>query len=362
MKIKALFEGGNIVIGDQEASRIDLKKAKRSTVASFLLPSLDTLNREIEKRCGIPLWNQSLFNSLGFLSGSAKHFLDITTIEDDKFVEVKSTVGDIDTQCPLSMESLIEDSLKKMKGVKCFDLTFIGYKKIAGQFITLWKSQKLGYNIQIDLELVDFENGKPTQWAEFSHSSAWIDMEKGIKGVAHKYLLRALTVKSLKNVIILKGKNKQPKELVATEIAFSTLGARQKLKQVFDDSGRPRKINGLDVYEEISTAQSGFVTDLDVIFKMFFDVEPQNNETKLLWSTVGLCSLVDKYWNDQDKKKFLLGFANTLWGRGAQKLYNNDPQSDLSDKTAMYEYVRQTLRLSNPSEVDKWITAFYRTF
>lgn len=46
---------------------------------------------------------------------------------------------------------------------------------------------------QVDFIPCEFENGKPKQFFKFSHSSSIVDMNKGIKGFAHKLLCRAYT-------------------------------------------------------------------------------------------------------------------------------------------------------------------------
>jgi len=46
---------------------------------------------------------------------------------------------------------------------------------------------------QVDFIPCEFENGKPKQFFKFSHSSSIMDMNKGIKGFAHKLLCRAYT-------------------------------------------------------------------------------------------------------------------------------------------------------------------------
>ena len=355
--------GGNVTIGDQEASRIDLKKNRRTDIVSFLIPSLQKINQEVEKISGVPMWSQELFRSLDFLSGSAKHFIDLDLVDDDTFSAVKPSVGDIDTKVPIAMEKMIEDALGKMVGKTFGDLTYIGSKKSAGQIISLWKSKRLGINVQIDFEMVDFENGKPTQWANFSHSSAWEDMQRGVKGVAHKYLQRALSVKSLRSIVILKGKTKKPTVTTSTDLAFSVMkGLRQKLKPVLDKDGKILITDGLETYEEIPTSESEYITSIDLMFKVFFGKMPTSQEEKMMWSSVGICELVKKYWNKQDQEKLLLGVANTLWGKGAQGLYRGDPASDLDEKTAMYEFIRNELKLNPIPEVEKWKQDYYKNY
>ena len=88
--------GGNVSIHGEDATRIDLTKVSRTNVVSKLLQSLAKINEAYKKKFKMEMWSKKAFNSLSFLSGSAKHFFDISTFKDDKFVDVKPTVGDID--------------------------------------------------------------------------------------------------------------------------------------------------------------------------------------------------------------------------------------------------------------------------
>ena len=349
--------GGNLKLvtstGSHEASRIDLQSSSRTNIVAVLLQSLKIFNKTVEKNVGISLWTDKVFNNLGFLSGSAKHFFDLNSIDDSSFVSVKPSVGDIDTQVPLSMESLIQGFLDTAHGTVCGDLTFIGYKKSAGQFITLWSSKSLSQNVQIDLELVDFENGEPTNWSNFSHSSSWADMKKGLKGVFHKFAQRALSTKTLREITLLKGKKKVPTKVTSTDLAFSVMkGLRVKLKEVGDG-----------VYEEIPTDESTYITDIDAMFKMFFGHLPSKQEEEMMWSFVGIIELVKKYWSIKDQSMFILGFANTLWGPGAQGIYRGDPARDLDEKTPAFEYLISQLKCSYDSkQVETWKAAYYKVY
>jgi len=333
-------EGGNFAVGDIEADRIDLNKISRKEIVPVLKQSLTQISIAFEKFSGFPLWSNELLKSNEYLSGSAFHFFDTSSRDDDTFKSVKPSVGDIDTQVDGTLEPKLKNFLDSLSTTKFGDLTFVGFKKSAGQFITLWTSTKFKINIQIDLELVDYHNGKPTPWSQFSHSSEWSDMEEGIKGVAHKYMLRALDAKNLKDVIVLSGKKRVPKVIKATELAFSVQnGLRIKLAPVLDDSGNHVNENGLLVYNEIPSSESNYIKDIRVMFELFFGKIPTANEVKQFSSFVGLVDLCKKYNTQSDNHKILSGFVNTLWGKGAQSLYRDDKLKDFKEKKIMFEYI-----------------------
>jgi hypothetical protein len=341
-----LLEGGNVVIDDQEATRIDLNKVKRSEIVKLLLTGLDAINRAFEKQHGLPLWSKDLFKSREFLSGSAFHFFNLGKISDEEFVNVKSTVGDIDTQVDGNLDKSIVEFLNANKGKSFGPLTLIGYKTSANQHITLWRLDKYNMNIQIDLELVEFgPDGKPTPWSKFSHSSAWEDLKAGLKGVAHKYLLQALNARGLHDLVI-KAKTSRGKDKVVKKsiMAFSvTHGLRQRLVPVRDEQGNHVHVDGLPAYYELSTSESKNITDLDQIFRIFFNREPTPEDLKDMGSFIGLEKLIARYYNKQEQQMVIDGFMNKLWGPGAQGLYRGDKERDYREKLVMAKHLLQTL-------------------
>jgi len=353
--------GGNVKIGDVEADRINLNHYDRDELAPILFAALKRLNNSFKKTTGLELWNNELFKSKEFLSGSSFHFFNYA-IPTTKFRSKKPTVGDIDVQVDKNLQPQIIKWLDSNPG-KLGPIEFVGYKKSPGQLITLWTYNN-EINIQIDLELVDFQDGRPTQWARFSHSSAWEDIEHGIKGVFHKYALRALSTKSLRDVIILKGKKETPKKTTVTDLAFSvTKGLRYKLQAVRDEKGNIKKIDGLEVYKEISTDDSKYYTVPDEMFRIFFNKQPSAKELELFHSFVGIVQLVRDNWSKADQRKFVLGFANTLWGQGAQKISRTSPDEDFAVKMGAYKHLLKQLGIEkeNP-EIKKWRIQYYESY
>lgn len=331
-----LLEGGNVQIDGVNAERIDLTKQERSVVTKKIMTALKAINSSFEEQTGDPIWKPALLANKNFLSGSAFHFFN-DEISDKTFVKYKSSVGDIDTQVDKNIDSTLKEFLTKNKGATFGPVKLIGFKSSAGQHISLWELDEPKINFQIDFEMVDFENGEPTEWSNFSHSSSWDDMTIGVKGVAHKYLLRALDAPKLKD-IVLKAKTARStdKEVKSSETAFSvTHGVRQKLKPVLDDNGKQVMVNGKPAYHEMSTAESKGDTDLSNIFKAYFDRTPSSTEKRKMGSFTGLIDLIKAHFVSKDQKKIADGFARTLWGPAAQGLYRGDPQKDAEEKNTM---------------------------
>lgn len=346
MKIREIIlEGGNVQIGDQEAERIDLSRYDRDEIVPIIQTALASINAAFQKSFKKPLWHPNLLANRKFLSGSSLHFFDLKGIPTKQFVQHKQTVGDIDTQVDKDFAAEAEQFLTAVQGKTLGPATLIGFKKSVEQIITLWSFNNPPMNIQIDLEFVDYDKGtqEPTEWAQFSHSSAWNDIEAGIKGVFHKYLLRALSTPSLRDVIVLSGKKETPKTVKTTDLAFAvTKGLRYKLAPVMDGK-KQRVMDGLKVYKEIPTKESTYQTNLLAICKIFFGANFDENDVDKFWSFVGGLELVQKYFNPEQQAGVILGFAHTLYGPGAQELYRGDPVKDSEDKNAAFDMMVDTL-------------------
>ena len=362
-----IAEGGNVTIatpkGEVSAERIDLEKIDRDSIAIKLKRALQVINAGFSRKYGVPLWGGDLFKSNAFLSGSSLHFFN-TEIPSNVFVQYKRHLGDIDTQVDRAQEQNIKEFLNSIVGQKFGYITFVGFKTSAGQFITLWSFDKPQINVQIDLELVDFADGKPTQWSQFSHSSAWSDMKEGIKGVFQKYLMRALTTKTLREITVLKGKSQTPVKTLSTDLAFSVgQGLRQKLEPVLDETGKHVKIAGLLAYREIPTKSSTYINDLNIMFEILFGVVPTGVDLELFGSFVGGLQLVKKHFSTTEQRKVIEGFAHTLWGPGAQGLYRGNPEQDQSEK--MTAFLKMTSVLGSDYDtiaIDKMRVAYYEKY
>ena len=343
---EVILEGGNVQIGAQSAQRLDLTKLKRDQLIPVLDQLLQAINAGFAKMHKRALWSPQLVASRKFLSGSAFHFFNVAGIPSDQFVKYKPTVGDIDTQVDQSLLEPAKQFLDAATGKQFGPATLIGYKPSVEQLITLWAFSDPPVNVQIDLEFVEYEGDEPTEWSQFSHSSAWNDIEAGIKGVFHKYLLRALSTPSLRDVVILSGKRETPKVVKTTDLAFAvTRGLRYKLRPVMDGNVQ-REMDGLKVYKEIPTKESTYETNLYVIAKIFFGNQFDAGDIEKFWSYLGTLELVKKYFDREQQSAVITGFVYTLFGAGAQELYRGDPKQDAADKNAALEIMSKTLGVS----------------
>lgn len=363
---RLLLMGGNVEFGNFSAERIDLKKFSRDKLLPLLRKSLSSISSEFQKDSGDVLWSKELLSQGEFLSGSAFHFFDLGNIKTEDFVKVKPSIGDIDTQVDKtkgdSLESFLEKNIGK-EGV-FYKLTLKGFKKTPGQIISLWSfGSKNPFNIQIDFELVDFFEEKPSAWSNFSHSSPWEDMVSGIKGVFHKLLLRALTNKNKEKFVqVMKTKEKIVEGNI---LSFSVAnGLRRKFVPVINKEGSHEKDSEgkLLKYKEVAVKDSTYEKSLNKIFSLLFDKkEPSPNDMKKFSSFKGLLSLLKTYLNEDQIDNVIDNFSNLLFDEKSQGLYKDDKERDKEEKMKAFSLLLKTFGKSQEPFQEK-INEFYRKY
>jgi hypothetical protein len=354
IRIKTLLEGGNLRLpsGD-EAGQIDLKVHDRKFIVPVLNNVLNNINNSFAKSTGTSLWLSELIKSRKFLSGSSLHFFD-TDISDEQFVKIKPKVGDIDTQVDRDLKDQLTNWLDSVKGKTVGPAMLLGYELGNEQYSSLWQLNNPPIKVQIDLEFVEYDKGEPTAWSQFSHSSSWDDLSVGIKGVFHKYLMRAFTTNTLRQRYIMTKTGKiQAKPVTSTDVAFAVAGGkgggmRQKYEPVIDPETKKQLTkDSIPVFKEIPTDQSNYVNDIDSMFEMIFGFPAKGNDAKKLWSFTGGIALANKYLDDGAKEKLANGFILTLYGPAAQGLYRNDPDRDRQEKQVALDYLMKNLGIDS---------------
>ena len=361
-----LNEGGNAVINGYTATYIDLEKFNRKEVSDDVYEAIHKINDAFKKETGIPLWSDKLLKKRTFMSGSSLTFFDVS-IADDEYSKYKKKVGDIDLQVDHLMADKIRAFLRKSEGKKFGKSVLVGVKSaLADTDISIFRFDKYDLNIQLDFEYVPYGvDGFPTEWSMFSRSSAWADMKKGIKGVAHKLLMRAMTYP--KSETFIKAKNTprgKDKQMTDHLFAFSVAkGLRAKYQPVLDEKGKQLYQNGLPVYKALSTKESDYKMSLDTIFQMYFGTEPKGNDRELLKSFTGLIELAKKYYSPGQHDKVIDGFANNLWNSrsGAQGLYRGDPKRDHAEKHVMFNHLLAELG-GSIKPYQSMIDTFYKNY
>ena len=346
-----LSEGGNVAIGQHQAQQINLQVTNRS----YIVPILNTLLRDISKTYASQykeqLWDPNLLKSQQFLSGSSLHFFNVKGIPDQTFVAKKPKVGDIDTMVAKEKEANLEQFLSSMTGKQIGSATLIGFQRGNEQFSSLWELQDPPIKIQIDLEFVQYDKGSPTDWSRFSHSSSWDDIQSGVKGVFHKFLIQSFSVLTKRQFLLRKqvgrGKAKEwqdvPTEDSMISFAVSSKeggGLRAKYTPVINpQTNEPEIKDGLPVMMALPAA--GYEQDISKIFQTIFGVKMNEKSADKLadkfWSFTGLLDVMNKLLDQNEKDRVLGSFLTKTFGKGAQGLYKNDPERDAAEKNSAVE-------------------------
>lgn len=374
------------------ADKVDMGEIDRSTFKRDIIGALVALDDLFLQETGKPLWpdakkrNEILQSGEAF-NGSSSHLFG-KSVSDAEFKKFKPKVGDIDLTIPEENIKPLFDVLRKYEEKQITpNVAYIGQNKMAqgGEQINALFSYVHGKStrpifVQIDFEAVEYEGGRPNEFAKFGHSSSWDDIKANVKGVFHKYLMRSLTQFSeVNDVVVITGKSKLwppsavrlSKETAIKLKAFSItkgirdvyervhypMNADDPLVQVKKDKkgkdiepgipdaflGKPMEIDGKPVFRELSTSASKYTSDLTSICSLLFarpgqeEFEPPNPEhVKMLWSFTGLLAIIkDHDMPDEDVEKVYLDFVGEkLFGPKSQRLSASNFIEDIEAKDA----------------------------
>ena len=351
---RLIIEGGNLSVDGHQAQHIDLHTIPRGQIVTELNKLLHSINSAYHAHHKNNLFPASVLQSQKFLSGSSLHLFN-TSIPDEEFVKHKPKVGDIDTQVDKKLEGSLENFLKAKQGHQIGPATLLGYSRGNEQFSSLWEFQNPPIKVQVDLEFVEYANDEPTEWAQFSHSSDWGDLTQGIKGVFHKYMMRALTSGSSSQKYVArqlkKGVKIATEPVVDKDVSFAVSskqggGMRQKYQPYMDpETGEPMVKDGIPVMLEIPTSESHYIQDLNQQFQMLFHTPPVDQDQKLMWSFQGLIQLANRYLSDDARQQAADDFTTNLYGPAAQGLYKGDPKRDQQEKGIAFHTLLGSLKL-----------------
>jgi hypothetical protein len=347
------------------ADKLDFKAIDRSEFKRNVIATLKKLDNFHKSQFGMPIWNpktrDKILNSGEAFNGSSEHLFK-DSITDDEFTKYKPSVGDIDLTVPSENIETIFELLSSLEGSEILQskMWYVGQnrKTFSGDQINALFAYKEAKDqqpifIQIDFEAVDYLNGKPSEFAKFSHSSSWEDVKTGVKGVFHKYVIRSLTIGSLLDDAILLTKSSPlypPEKLKIARkadpirlLSFSVssgMRATVELQKYADDAtvppelvGKPVKFDGKFVYKELSTGESTYTKSKEEIFTLIFGELPSKDDLILLDSFIGVLSLMKKYLSDEEIDAVYEDFINDkLFGIKSQRLDLTNPEIDKSSK------------------------------
>ena len=286
-----MFEGRQVFASPIDLKKIDEKKFKDDMIHLLF---------EIDSHLGLErdTWEGIL--------GSARNFFNLPVGE---FSNVKSTLGDIDVAIPEENIEELWDVLASLEGKEnSRGVVYIGQnrkklRKPSINAVFAWK----GHFVQVDFVALPFRGERLDPFATFSHSSPWEDAQRGLKGVAHKFLLQTLTwaISHEENIVVLTDKSPTTAPHTARlkimhepprMMSFSVdKGLRARLLRQNDQWGRPLVVNGLNAYKELPTNVSDYVTEPESIFMILFGKRPSEMDFAEFQSFQGLLRLCTKY-------------------------------------------------------------------
>lgn len=331
--------GGNAVISGHKAQPIPNK-------AHIIEPLLKDINWLIEAFQMLKVNLVPSGSTEHMFSHAIPYWADDVDVLAGFGMPLKETYGDIDLMFDRDQYDDVMDILQsvlRQPSQVNERLKLLGIQK-TDQIITIWEwNNQL---IQIDFEPSEFVVGEPTEWAKFCHSSPIKDMHMGVKGVFHKHLLRALNAPDVKDVLIKNSKGY--KETKSSEYAMSVSGLRRKLYPVIvKDRWKLDQHLYVDrrfVYHE--PKGKDWITDLGIIFAFYFGKEQTSElNPKNMGSFVGLADMIKKTRSADDCLKVMNGFVNTIWGKGAQKLYRDNDKKDEKEKKTAFQVLAHILNV-----------------
>lgn len=359
--------GGNVIGFNKKtnlqvkAEKIPLKKIGRSEFTKKFTQVFRKINSLFEKEYKKTLWkDENLFSGMMF-NGSTSYIFN-SSIPDDEIVKYKEYVGDIDIIVPQEYKKELWNLLDKLEGKEIIPgVTYIGCNKptissigeqINSVFIINFGNEKVA--AQVDFEFLPVNNGIPSEWAKFSHSSSFLDLkEANLKAVHHKYLIQSLFGgASMRNDIIVvtpsatanNWKSKIKKGKLALDIPrilkFSVgKGVGKAYEPLLDESGNIITSNGKEVWREIPVSKRDYKTNIKEIFQLAFNVPVVNaNELKLFNSFVGIIKLIKKYLNQKQIENTFFRYIDKLWGDHAQEIEPDNEEKDYRVKITGYNY------------------------
>lgn len=384
-----LFEGGNVTVTSKKgtetrAQKIPIKTIGRDKFYKVVTDLLKKINKDFKKKFKTLLWTDETQIENGFTFNGSSSFIMDPNIPDEEITKYKETAGDLDIAVPdfqrknlwTYLDSI--DSKEVIPGV-----TYMGSNRpkfspnedqINCVFVVDFDAidginglNGLKVPMQIDWEFLPFsETGLPSEWAKFSHSSSFEDTKQGIKAVHHKYLLRALVygISVRDDIVICTPKStydnytiSKSKNLVNPGMMKFSVdkGLRVAFEPLQDPEGNPVFDNGKQVFREIPTKESNYITDVTEILKLSInpsDLSCLESDSKKFWSFTGLVELIKTYVPKENWETINQKYVKMLWELKprSQELERNNPELDYKVKISGYKFFIDSLGLSDLSK------------
>lgn len=384
-----LFEGGNVTVTSKKgtetkAQKIPIKEIGRDKFYKVVTDLLKKINKDFKKKFKTLLWTDETQIENGFTFNGSSSFIMDPNIPDEEIVKYKETAGDLDIAVPDFQRKNLWTYLNSIDSKEVIPgVTYMGSNRpkfspnedqINCVFVVDFGGidginglNGLKVPMQIDWEFLPFsETGLPSEWAKFSHSSSFEDTKQGIKAVHHKYLLRALVygISVRDDIVICTPKStydnytiSKSKNLVNPGMMKFSVdkGLRVAFEPLVDPEGNPVFDKGKQVFKEISTKDSDYITDVTEILKLSInpsDLSCLESDSKKFWSFTGLVELIKTYIPEKNWETINQKYVKLLWELKprSQELERNNPELDYKVKISGYKFFIDSLGLSDLSK------------
>ncbi len=361
--------GGNICVNGNRVDTLDVRKHHRDKFICLFMGMIGHLNYLFNEKEDELIWDLSV--PFMYLASGSSKFLFTKDLFD--LYAAKPTFGDIDFFVPKEKKDKFIsyiDSLKGRELIRYF--TFIGHnkegKKANNQINCLFRyfpGEHAPLNIQVDFEFVEFQKGAiPSVFSVFSRSSSWEDIEMGIKGVQHKYLITSIfqTGQQIDGIIVTPTSTRlnlkiSKKKINPSEYCFSVShGVRKKFKLAFS-------IDVVNYYKEIPPNERKYFNDLHVIYDLMFeDYDMYCDNIDYMWSFVGIVTLLKELSvPDERIERIFRALIEINFGKKAQKL-SRDPKVDAEIKLNAVKYFANHFKFLYYETYLAKINQYYKNF
>ena len=360
-----LSEGGNLPFvdpnnphkGERVSDAVD--SSKRGEQQSHFRDFFNSLDSSFQKQHGHNLFGNALKNNT-FASGSAEGYMD-PNISHERFAKAKPTMGDFDVQVPKEHREKLQQHLQPGQVHGQFKVVHV--RNSGSQDHAIVQHLGTGQHHQIDFEPVhyDKETQQPNAFERFAHNSHINDLEQGLKGVHHKYLMQSIPQAHSKPAIISKmaGRGKARAEVreegnVAPHSFSVDKGMRQKWKQVGTQDGKP-------VVQEQPSKGAEYSKDLPTIYKNLFNREGNEQDIQDMHHFGGLVDHIKKHIPQEHHGKIFDAFVNKLWHPTAQET-SVDRSTDRKVKQQAYDVMARHFpgeALARKEKTDKQTSEYY---
>lgn len=346
---KFILEGGNLPFQKTDPSdptksitsvSDNVSADKRDEQQGHFREFFQSLHDDFAKKRGRGLFgrNGEALKNNTYASGSAEAYMD-PSISSERFKKAKpGGMGDVDVQIHHEDKKDLEDHLQP--GQQYGNFRVVHVKKGGTQTHAIVQHLGTGQHHQIDFEPVEYDQKtqQPTSYERFAHNSHINDLEQGLKGVHHKYLLQSIPAAGQKSGIISKmtGRGKARTE-TREEGNYNpnTFSVDKGLRQKWEKIGEE---NGKDVVKEKPTSESEYTKDLPTIYRTMFNREGSEQDIKDMHHTQGLVDHIKKHIPQEHHGKIFDAFVNKLWHPTAQET-SVDRATDRKVKQSAYDFM-----------------------